>query len=184
MPLSKSVSRRQALSYLLGGGVALALAGGATSARARSLVKPWPSQRAVPALALPDLQGQPRQLAQWRGKVVVLNFWASWCEPCVAEMPSLLRLAEASAEHGVVVAAANYQESEGKVRSFLDTVLGEVPERLVVLLDRDGAAARAWTPRVFPSTVVIDRQGRGRWIVVGEMDWSGKEARALIDPLV
>ena len=80
--------------------------------------------------------------------------------------------------------AINYQESEAKVRSFLDLVFGEIPEALPVLMDRDGAAARAWTPRVLPTTVIVDRTGRPRWSVIGEFDWTGAQARDLINPLL
>ena len=59
-----------------------------------------------------------------------------------------------------------------------------MPFTLPVLLDRDGAAARAWTPRVFPSTVLLDRSGRPRHIVLGELDWTGAAARALVEPLL
>ena len=148
------------------------------------MVQAWPASRSVPSLSLPDLQRQKQTLSSLRGSVVVLNFWASWCEPCVAEMPSLLRLAETRGDDGVVVLAINYQESAAKIRSFLETVLGEVPGTMPVLLDADGAAAKAWTRRVFPTTVLVGRDGRPRWSVVGEFDWTGAEARRLLDPLV
>ena len=154
------------------------------SARAQAQTRAWPASRATPDFRLPDLHGLEHTLEPLRGHVVVLNFWASWCEPCVAEMPSLLRLAETRVDEGLVVLAVNYQESADKIRRFLDTVLGEVPGTMPVLLDRDGAAAKAWTPRVFPSTVLVDRRGRPRWTVVGELDWTGEQARALLAPLV
>ncbi|MCW7538222.1 TlpA family protein disulfide reductase [Aquabacterium sp. A7-Y] len=163
---------------------ALVLLGLAGTATAQALVRPWPDDRVTPALTLRDLDGKPRTLAELRGKVVVINFWASWCEPCVAELPSLLRLAERHAGDGLVVLAPNYQEGEAKVRAFFDTLFGELPESLPVLLDRDGAAARAWTRRVFPSTVLVDRSGQARWSVIGELDWSGGQAQALLGPLL
>lgn len=175
------LSRRAALHRLFWASLALGVS--PRPSEAQALVKAWPAGRPTPALALPDLHGTVRRSSEWVGKVVVINFWASWCEPCVAEMPSLLRLAEARADRGVVVVAVNYQEGSAKIRTFLETVLGEVPESLLMLLDRDGAAARAWTPRVFPSTVILDRQGRARWLVVGEMDWAGEAALALVDRL-
>lgn len=150
----------------------------------RALVRPWPADRSVPPLALPALEGGVRRLADWRGRVVVLNFWASWCEPCVSEMPALLRLAESWADQGLAVLAVNHQEGEAKVRSFLDLVFGEIPQALPVLMDRDGAAAKAWTPRVLPTTVIVDRWGRPRWSVIGEFDWTGAQARELIEPLL
>lgn len=150
----------------------------------RALVRPWPADRSVPPLALPALEGGVRRLADWRGRVVVLNFWASWCEPCVSEMPALLRLAESRADQGLAVLAVNHQEGEAKVRSFLDLVFGEIPQALPVLMDRDGAAVKAWTPRVLPTTVIVDRLGRPRWSVIGEFDWTDAPARELIEPLL
>ncbi|AKJ28375.1 TlpA family protein disulfide reductase [Caldimonas brevitalea] len=176
-------SRRQ-FSAALGLAAVGLTAGVPGPASAQVQVRPWPADRPTPPLALRDLQGRTVALAPFRGKVMVLNFWASWCEPCVAEMPSLLRLAERGAAQGLAVLAVNYQEGDAKIRSFLDTVLGEVPDALPVLLDRDGAAARAWTPRVFPSTVLIDRNGRPHTTVVGELDWTGAKADTLLAPLL
>jgi thiol-disulfide isomerase/thioredoxin len=143
-------------------------------------VKPWPAQRGWPTLELPDLDGKPWSLAALKGQVVVLNFWASWCEPCRAEMPSLDVLAQRHQADGLVVLAVNYQESSAAIRRFLESTRCSLP----VLLDRDGQAARTWTPRVFPSTVLIDRAGRPRTLVLGEVDWAGPEARRLIEPLL
>jgi thiol-disulfide isomerase/thioredoxin len=152
--------------------------------QAQAIVRSWPANRAVPSLSLAQMEGGTRQLAHWRGRVLVLNFWASWCEPCVSELPSLLRLAEGQAERGLSVALVNYQEGEAKVRDFLGLVFGEIPEALPVLMDRDGAVAKAWTPRVLPTTVLVDRKGQPRWSVIGELDWTGPQARELIEPLL
>ena len=108
----------------------------------------------VPALELTDLDGKPWSLSALRGQVVVLNFWATWCEPCRAEMPSLELLAQRHERDGLSVVAINYQEPLPAIRRFLDAQ----PFTLPILLDRDGDATSAWTPRVFPSTVLIDRK--------------------------
>jgi len=144
----------------------------------------WPKAQPTPPLRLPRLGGGEQGLGDFKGQVLVLNFWASWCEPCAAELPSLLRLAETRAADGVRVCCINYQEGEAKVRSFLDTVLGEVPGSVGWLLDRDGAAAKAWTGRIFPSTVLVDRSGRARWRVAGELNWTGADAMGLLAPLL
>ena len=89
---------------------------------------------------------------------MLANFWATWCAPCRDEMPSLLRLAEQRAAAGLLAVGVNYKESAGTVRRFLDG-LGL---NLTVLLDSDGSVATAWTPRIFPSTLVFDRRGRPR----------------------
>jgi thiol-disulfide isomerase/thioredoxin len=146
---------------------ALALASGA--ARAAYQVKPW--TEAAPALALKDLDGKGWDLSALQGRAVLLNFWATWCDPCREEMPSLQTLAKRH-EGDLVVLMVNYREGATTIRRFLE----RMPLALPVLLDSDGAAARAWTPRVFPATVLIDRSGRPRYQVVGAVDWGGDEA--------
>ena len=80
----------------------------------------------------------------------------------------------------MVVLTINYQESEPGIRRFLE----RVPLGLPVLLDRDGSATKAWTPRVFPTTVLIDRNGHPRQQVVGAVDWAGAEARQWVAELL
>jgi thiol-disulfide isomerase/thioredoxin len=152
----------------------------AQGASAQHIVRPWPAERPVPPLGLADLHGRTWDLAALKGRPVLLNFWATWCEPCRAEMPSLDRLARQQANEGLAVFAVNYQEGEARVREFLETLRVSLP----VLLDRDGLAARQWTPRVFPSTVLIDRQGQPLSTVIGEFDWGSAEAAALLRPLL
>ncbi|HWI11777.1 MAG TPA: TlpA disulfide reductase family protein, partial [Burkholderiaceae bacterium] len=115
-----------------------------------------------------------------KGRPVLLNFWATWCEPCRAEMPSLELLATRHERAGLAILAVNYQEPLPAIKRFLETL----PFSLTILLDRDGDAASAWTPRVFPTTVLIDRDGRARSSVIGELDWMGETARALVEPLL
>ncbi len=149
-------------------------------ARSFEQVRDWPRGKPAPPLALDRLDGTPWTLAALRGQVVLLNFWASWCAPCRAEMPSLELLATRHEAAGFAVVAIDFQETLPAIRRFLDAV----PFTLPIVLDRDGAAARAWTSRVFPTSVLIDRTGQPRRSVLGELDWTGDVARALVDPLV
>ena len=149
-------------------------------ARAAHVVRPWPPGKPTPALALTDMDGKAWTLEALLGKVVVLNFWASWCEPCRTEMPSLELLATRHERAGLTVLTVNFQEALSAIKRFLDVQ----PVSLPILLDRDGAAAAAWTPRVFPTTVLIDRHGTPRTQVLGELDWLGADARLLIEPLL
>ncbi|HSN34138.1 MAG TPA: TlpA disulfide reductase family protein, partial [Ideonella sp.] len=148
-PLASPARRR----LLAAAPAALFLSGrAAAAAEPQYINRPWPEARPVPAVGLVDLDGRGWNLAALKGRPVLLNFWATWCEPCRVEMPSLDRLAARHAGDGLAVFAADYRESEAKVRDFLK----QVPVTLTVLLDRDGEAARQWTPRIFPSTVLID----------------------------
>jgi thiol-disulfide isomerase/thioredoxin len=149
-------------------------------AAAAHVVRPWPEGRPVPPLDLADLAGKRWRLDQLAGRVVVVNFWATWCEPCRLEMPSLEAMAARRRGEGVVVAAVNYREKPEVIRAFLE----KAPFKPTILLDSDGDATVAWTPRVCPSTVVIGREGQPVHVVVGELDWQGAEAKALLDPLV
>jgi thiol-disulfide isomerase/thioredoxin len=141
-------------------------------------VRPWIG--ATPPLRLEDLDGRLWALESFGGRVGLLNFWASWCEPCRAEMPSLERLARRREADGLTVLAINFKESAATIRRFLEGT----PIGLPVLRDGDGAAARAWQVRIFPSTVLVDRAGRARGVVLGEMDWEGEAAAALLRPLL
>ena len=176
-PCFAAPSRRKLLASALAATAALALP---RLARAAHVVRPWPAGKPVPPLALTDLDGKAWTLSALQGRPVLLNFWASWCEPCRAEMPSLELLATRHERAGLVVLAVNYREPVTKVRQFLELL----PFSLPILLDTDGEAAGAWTPRVFPTTVLIDRRGLPRQSVIGELDWMDATAAALVGPLL
>ena len=143
-------------------------------------LQPWPASRATPAFELAAWDGPAVSLAGLRGQPVLLNFWASWCAPCRIELPSLELLATRHEAEGLRVLAVNYRETDGTLRRFID----ESGLTLPVLRDRDGGAAMACGVRVFPSSIAIGRDGRARFSVVGEVDWSGPQARAWIAPIL
>jgi thiol-disulfide isomerase/thioredoxin len=152
----------------------LLLCGFAALAAAQPL-RPW-TGGVTPPLALEDLDGRSQALEHYRGKVVLINFWATWCEPCREEMPSINRLRGSLAGRPFAVLAVNLSESEARIRRFL----AQVPLDFPVLLDRDGAAARAWRARVLPVSFLVGADGRVRYFVVGEYDWSQPAARKAI----
>jgi thiol-disulfide isomerase/thioredoxin len=129
-----------------------------------SMMRPWPVRQAVPALAGTDTSGKPWNLAALRGKVVVLNFWATWCSPCVEEVPMLNRLAEERAGQ-VVVLGVNYKEASWTVDSFRN----EHEIRYPLLLDKSGTLFKHWTNGVMPTTVLIGRDGKPRWRLMGPL---------------
>jgi thiol-disulfide isomerase/thioredoxin len=149
-------------------------------AAAVHVVRAWPSGRPVPPLDVVDLAGRPWRLEAFAGQVVVLNFWATWCAPCRLEMPSLDAMAARRRGEGVVVVAVNYKEEPDVIRRYLE----RAPFRSQILVDAEGDATVGWTPRVFPTTVLVGRNGVPVHVVVGELDWEGAEAKALLDPLV
>lgn len=137
-------------------------------------IKPWRGK--VPALVLPDLDGRERTLAEFKGKVVVLNFWATWCEPCRAEMPSMQKLADKFGADKLVVLGVNYQEGEPRIRRFLT----QNPVQFTILMDREGVATKNWITRVFPTTVIIGPDGTPRHLVVGEYDWASPAIEQMV----
>jgi len=171
-------ARRAGLVRALALGASLALPW--RFAAAAHVVRAWPTGRPAPRLDVVDLAGKPWRLEAFSGQVVVLNFWATWCAPCRVEMPSLDAMAARRGREGVVVAAVNYKEAPEVIRRYLE----RAPFKSQVLLDADGDATVNWTPRVFPTTVLVGRHGRPVHVVVGELDWEGDDAKALLDPLV
>ena len=138
-------------------------------------LKPW-SGGATPALELRDVEGRLHRLADYRGKVVLVNFWATWCEPCREEMPSMNRLRASLAGQPFEVLAVNLAESEARIRRFVE----QVPLEFAVLMDRDSAAAKAWQARVLPISFLVGPDGRIRYSVVGEIDWTQERVRKAI----
>ena len=161
-------------------GVACALAAlGAACAFADATIKPWTGKE-TPPLARPDLSGKVVDLKELRGKVVVLNFWATWCEPCMAEMPSLERLRSRFQGRPLEVLTVNYGEGMPRIRDYL----AKQNINLQVLLDPEKQAASAWRAGGLPITFLIDPRGRVRHYAFGERDWSDDETVKLVENMM
>jgi len=154
-----------------------ALAGAALAAGGE--LKPWRGG-ATPPFALRDLKGKEHRLSDYRGKVVVLNFWATWCNPCREEMPSMQRLQDRLAGEPFAVIAIDYGEDPARIREFLK----KVPVRFALLLDRNTSAATAWGVRVLPTTLVIDAQQRIRYSVIGDLEWDSPAVESTLRKLL
>ena len=142
-------------------------------------LKPW-SGGAAPTLALRDLEGSLHRLEDYRGKVVLINFWATWCEPCREEMPSMNRLRASLAGRPFDVLAVNLAESEPRIRRFME----QVPLDFAVLMDRDSAAAKRWQARLLPVSFLLGPDGRIRYSVLGEVNWMQQSVRSAIVALL
>ncbi|TPG53559.1 TlpA family protein disulfide reductase [Roseomonas nepalensis] len=125
----------------------------------------------LPALALTDPEGARREIPFFAGKGIVLNLWATWCPPCVEEMPALDRLAGLVAGDGILVVPAS---SDRGGRAMVEPFYARTGVRnLGVWLDPNSAATRALGARGLPTTVLIDRQGRERARLEGGAAWDG-----------
>jgi thiol-disulfide isomerase/thioredoxin len=141
----------------------------------------WSGSALAPPLPTTAVNGGESSLSDLHGKVVVLNFWASWCEPCISELDSLEALASSGlAAGGLAILGVNYMESADAIRRVLERALIAFP----VLQDRDGSAFRAWTSGILPTSVLVDRKGRPRIRIDGELDWTGPDARHLLQGLL
>ena len=129
---------------------------------------------------LKDLEGRAHRLDEFRGKVVLVNFWASWCGPCVTELPSLRHLKEQMAGRPFEVLAVNYMEGKFKVHKFTGMV--EMP--FTILLDPSGAAFKAWGAQVLPTSYLLDAEGKVRYRVQGPIEWSSQEVVDTLDGLL
>jgi thiol-disulfide isomerase/thioredoxin len=158
---------------VLAAGVALVV----PALRAQSRIERLSSGTALPPLQAVDFDGQSHAIPA-AGKPTVVNFWATWCGPCRTEMPLLQQMADFYSDR-LVLQAVNYKERAVAVQRYVRDSAWSVP----VLLDPMGAGAQAWGVKVFPTTVGFDAQGRARWRVTGECDWSSPEAGKLVEGL-
>ena len=141
----------------------------------------YPNNPAAPPLALQDTNGKRYQLQDYRGKVVVLNFWATWCPPCVDEIPSLGRLQNAFSKDELLVLSVDIGESRKEVETFLRQVPADFP----VLLNPDGSTVKQWKIIAFPTTFVIDKKGNIKLAYFGGMEWDNarvvKQLQAVVE---
>lgn len=133
-----------------------------------------------PALVLDRLDRERMGTGDAPGRVVLVHFFATWCEPCRPELASLDRLRMEAGPRGLDVLAISVAEVETRLRRFF----AENPVGFPILLDRDRAATRAWAIDALPSTVVLDRAGRARLAVRGDLDWQRPDVRAALDELL
>jgi cytochrome c biogenesis protein CcmG/thiol:disulfide interchange protein DsbE len=115
-----------------------------------------PTPGGAPSFTLKGLDGRTHSLSDYRGKVVVLNFWATWCIPCRAEMPDLEHEARVHKSDRVAVLGVDWKESTGPVEEFIRGLGVTYP----ILLDSDGRIYDAYRVSALPTTFVIDRNSR------------------------
>jgi thiol-disulfide isomerase/thioredoxin len=179
-----SVSRRQVIAAV--GTLAAALI--ARKPRAQELedlagaLKLTEPPVPAPAISFVAADGSEHRLADFLGHGMVVNLWATWCAPCVAEMPSLAALSKSLAPNDIaVLPLSSDRGGASAVAAFYKQhdITG-----LPVLLDPKGAAAHAWHARGIPTSLIIDRQGRERARLEGSADWSTPAAAALVRKLI
>lgn len=137
---------------------------------------PLPEPRPAPPLQLVDVTGKTHDLRAHLGHKVLVNFWATWCPPCVKEIPSLGRLQKAFSPDELRVISIDIGESKERVEEFLKKVPAEFP----VLLDTGGETVHSWKIQAFPTTYLVDEQGLIRYGYFGALEWDGPEVIQII----
>lgn len=134
----------------------------------------------APNFTLRNLNGETVSLRDHRGKIVFLNFWASWCLPCRVEMPSMEKLYTEFKERDLAILAIDLKESPNHVKSFRDKENLTFP----ILLDLDGAVGLEYGVRSIPTTYLIDRDGYLIGGALGPRNWASREAFDLFNHLL
>lgn len=143
-------------------------------------LKPYSGTAKPLPIRLGDTNGKIFQLNDYHGQVTVVNFWASWCPPCVKEIPSLNRLKQKMAGKPFQLISINYAEDRNTILNFMKKVKVEFP----VLIDENGDFARKWNVIAFPSTFIIDPQGQIRYGVNAAVEWDTEEITEKISQLL
>ncbi|RAU22097.1 TlpA family protein disulfide reductase [Paramagnetospirillum kuznetsovii] len=160
---------------------ALGLAAPAAQAKTAQGLFIHESPKPVPALDIRDADGQAAGLDALKGRAVLLNLWASWCMPCVAELPALDRLKPAAAAKGVAVVALSLDRG-GKI-AVVNTFARLSVKALDIRTDEARSAAEKLNATALPVSLLLDNQGREVARYVGAADWEGPKAAQLLDAL-
>lgn len=140
--------------------------------------------RPAPAFDLPDLEGETHRLSDYRGKVVFLNFWASYCAPCRKEMPSMERLIRQYDGRGLEMLAVTLDQKREDARGFLREFMGGRRSAMTVLWDPASEVSRAFGTEKIPETYIIDREGRVVARFVSDYDWTRPKVKQMVEALL
>jgi len=151
----------------------------AASQTGTHLLTPIPDRPAAPGFELRDMDGGTHRLSDYRGRVVIVNFWATWCPPCRRELPSMNRAWAKLNDDGIAMLAVNVGETEDVIFPFT----ADYPIDFPVLLDEDGSVTERWPVRGIPTTFVIDPEGRIAYRAIGGREWDDPQLLAAVRAL-
>ncbi len=132
----------------------------------------------APPLSLKNLDGEIDNIKDFKGKVVIVNFWATWCPPCRREMGSIERLYQATKDKGVEILAVNIGEDEDTVFSFMGTV--EPTPNFRMLLDPEASSMQNWKVQGLPTTFIIDSKGQIVYRAVGGREFDHPDIKSIV----
>jgi thiol-disulfide isomerase/thioredoxin len=134
-------------------------------------LKPYTGNAATPPLVLTDLQGKSHDLNDYKGQVVLVQFWATYCGPCRVEMPSMNKMMKKMGDVPFAILAVDMGETEAEVKQFVD----EVKPEFTILMDPDGKSINDWRVFAAPSNFIIDPEGKIRYTLFGGVEWDSDE---------
>ncbi|MCP3667254.1 MAG: redoxin domain-containing protein [Gammaproteobacteria bacterium] len=133
----------------------------------------------APDFVLTDVDGNQHQLSDYRGQVLIINFWATWCPPCRAEMPSMQRAWEQLEKEGILMLGINVGEDEDTIFLFS----ADYPVEFPLLMDSDSRVINQWPVRGLPTTFVVDIQGKIVYRAIGGREWDDPELLGFVRAL-
>ncbi len=143
-------------------------------------VAPWEIEeimnKPAPQFTLSDMDGREISLSSFNGKVIIINFWATWCPPCKAEMPSLDSLYREFRNSGLEVIAVSVDRSKDDIKDFLRSRSLE----FIILHDKELRVSRDYKVYAYPTSFIIDRKGILREKFIGEVDWLSEEMKRTV----
>ena len=174
-----SILGRAVFQWLIKTGLVGMLLFFAAATQAEEALVPEPWTAPAPPFHLQDLKGNYRHLGDYRGQVLIVNFWASWCQPCRQELPSLNRASAALEQDGVAMVAVNLGEEPEAVEAFMN----DYPIDFTVLVDQRGIYSQRWQVRALPTTFVLNPRGEIIYRVLGEKAWDDPSLLAQVREL-
>lgn len=143
-------------------------------------LKPYTGDIQTPELELKDQQGKSHKLADYKGQVVLVQFWATYCAPCRAEMPSMNRLQDKLKSKPFKILAVNMAEDSSEVNAFVK----EVKPAFTILLDTDGRYIQQWKVFAAPANFIVGKDGKIKYTLYGGVEWDSNEIVSTLTQLV
>lgn len=135
----------------------------------------------LPDFTLSDMQGNSHSLSDYRGKVVMVNFWATYCGPCIKEMPSMQRLKEKLGDKPFAILAVDMAEEKSTVEAFLKK--HDIKVNFPILLNPEGDVVEQWMITAVPTTFIVDPKGKIRYALFGGIEWDKPDVIETINGL-